>query len=134
MRKIAATIAASIIISTVLPASAAIDKLQKEDGQRFLIGILNLYYNMGKGLFEYGRDVALGLPKLPKAIATDVFQIGQKREPEAYYMTEKERLERERQEKLERRLRAEEEKAKLGAPGAKQKAQEGFPSITTIKE
>lgn len=134
MRTTVAVLAAVWLLAPLSPAEAAIDRLQKEDGQRFVIGMLNLYYNIGKGVLEYGRDVALGLPKLPVAIATDVFQVGQKKEPEAYYMTEREKRERERQERLERRLRVEEEKARLEEPGVPKKAREGLPSITTIKE
>lgn len=113
-----------------LPCSAAIDHLQKEDGQRLVVGLLNLYYNIGKGLFAYTKDTALALDDMPKAVATDVFQVGQKGAPEAYYMTERERQEKEKQKKMEERLRKREEQEKLLQEGV---SPSGKSPLTSIK-
>jgi len=105
------------------PAFASIDKLQKEDGQRLVVGLLNLYYNIGKGFIGYCKDTVYAFPDLPKAIATDVFQVGQQGVP-SYYMTEQEKQEREKQELMEKSLKKEEK-------GLKQK--EGGQGITSIE-
>ena len=77
---------------------------------RFGTGILQLYYNICRGILDFGKTVVVTSPDLPKAVATDVFQVGQKRIPEAYYMTEREKQERERQDELERRLKKQRKK------------------------
>ncbi|MDD5556042.1 MAG: hypothetical protein PHN82_02205 [bacterium] len=129
MRTTAVVFLAVASLAASSPLHAAIDRLQKEDGPRFVVGIMRLYYNIGKWVVEYGRDVALGLPRLPMAIATDIFQVGQQREPDAYYMTERELEERDRQLRREERMRRrEKEEAAEAAPDRRR------PSLTTIRE
>ena len=101
MRKLALLLALFILAVSSLPAFAAIDRLQKEDFPRFALYMARLYYNIGKSMIDYGKTVFLGLDDFPKAVATDVFHIGDKGVPGAYYMTKKERRERERQKHLE---------------------------------
>jgi hypothetical protein len=103
-------IAAAILAAAASPAGAAIDRFTKEDPARFGTGILQLYYNICRGILDFGKTVVVTSPDLPKAVATDVFQVGQKRIPEAYYMTEREKQERERQDELERRLKKQRKK------------------------
>lgn len=117
MHKMAVVLAFFALIAFAYPSSAAIDRIQKEDGMRFGVGILNLYYNIAKGVVIFPKTVVLGLCKLPKAVATDIFQVGQKGEPTAYYMTEKERKEKERQKKQELLLREQEKQNKLYQQG-----------------
>lgn len=116
MRTTAVLILAVAALATASPLHAAIDRFTKEDPARFGTGILQLYYNICKGILDYGKTVVVTAPDLPKAVATDVFQMGQKRVPEAYYMTEREKQERERQDKLQERLEKQEKKEK-GAGG-----------------
>jgi len=104
MHKSAIVLAFAVIIACACPSHAAIDKLQKEDAARFGVGMLNLYYNIGKGIVIFPKTIFLGLAKLPGAVATDIFQVGQKGEPGGYYMTEQERREKEKQKQEERRL------------------------------
>ncbi|MCX6355272.1 MAG: hypothetical protein NTZ78_10270 [Candidatus Aureabacteria bacterium] len=106
------------------PASAAIDKLQKEDAQRLVVGLMNLYYNIGKGFVGYCKDTVYAIPDLPKAIATDVFQVGQKGVP-SYYQTEQEKKELEKQERMEKTLKKEEKKLQQ---------KEGGQGITSIEK
>lgn len=113
MQKMAVVLAFFALIAFAYPSSAAIDRIQKEDGMRFGVGILNLYYNIAKGVVIFPKTVVLGLCELPKAVATDIFQVGQKGVPGAYYMTEQERKEREKQKKEERLLREQGKKDKL---------------------
>lgn len=110
--RIAVALGLLLVVSSPSLAPAAIDKLQKEDGPRFVIGMLNLYYNIGKGLLGYGTDVVTALPDLPKAVATDVFQVGQKSAP-GYYLTEEEKQQIKQQKRTEQQLRAQEKKDKL---------------------
>ncbi len=113
MHKKSVVLAIAALIAFTYPASGAIDKVQKEDGMRFGVGILNLYYNIAKSVVIFPKTVALGLAQLPKAVATDMLQVGQKGEPTAYYMTEKERKEKEKQKKEEQLLRQQEKQNKL---------------------
>ena len=131
MRTTAVVILAVAALAASSPLNAAIDRFTKEDPARFGIGILQLYYNICKGILDYGKTVVVTAPDLPKAIATDVFQVGQKRVPEAYYMTEREKQERERQDKLEKRL--ERQKKKEEAMGGLVGAGSQSP-LTTIKK
>jgi len=117
MHKKSVVLAIAALIAFAYPSSGAIDKLQKEDGMRFGVGILNLYYNIAKGVIIFPQTVVLGLCELPKAVATDIFQVGQKGEPTAYYMTEKERKEKEKQKKEERLLKEQEKQNKLYQEG-----------------
>lgn len=110
MRTTAVVLVAVALVAAVSPAGAAIDRFTKEDPARFGTGILQLYYNICKGCVEFGKTVVVTAPDLPKAVATDVFQVGQKRIPEAYYMTEREKQERERQDQLEKRLQQQKKK------------------------
>lgn len=110
MRTIAIVILAVAALAASSPLHAAIDRFTKEDPARFGTGILQLYYNICKGLLDYGKTVVVTAPDLPKAVATDVFQVGQKRVPEAYYMTEQEKAERARQDKLQERLEKQQKK------------------------
>ncbi len=122
MRATAVVLIAAAILAAAATAGAAIDRFTKEDPARFGTGILQLYYNICKGILYFGKTVVVTSPDLPKAVATDVFQVGQKRIPEAYYMTERERQERARQDDLERRLKKqrkkEQETGGLTGPGA----------------
>jgi hypothetical protein len=129
MNRITVVVATIILLSTCSTLSAAIDHLQKEDFPRFAVGILRLYYNIGKGLVDYTKVVALGLPKLPMAIATDIFQVGQKKEPGTYYMTEQEKKQRDMEKRMQERMKKLEKKG-TPVPG---KGPE-FPSLTSIKE
>ena len=131
MRTTAVVILAVAALAASSPLNAAIDRFTKEDPARFGIGILQLYYNICKGILDYGKTVVVTAPDLPKAIATDVFQVGQKRVPEAYYMTEREKQERERQDKLEKRL--EQQKRKEEGAGGLVGAG-GQSPLTTIKK
>lgn len=122
MRATAVVLIAAAILAAAATAGAAIDRFTKEDPARFGTGILQLYYNICKGILDFGKTVVVTSPDLPKAVATDVFQVGQKRIPEAYYMTERERQERARQDDLERRLKKQRKKEQgtggLTGPGA----------------
>jgi len=111
MNKSKAVLAALMLCAIPSISPAAIDHLQKEDFSRFGIGILRLYYNIGKGAVDYAKVVALGLPKLPMAIATDIFQVGQKKEPGAYYMTEREKKQREMEKRIQERMEKLDKKA-----------------------
>jgi hypothetical protein len=117
MQKMAVVLAFFALIAFAYPSFAAIDRIQKEDGMRFGVGILNLYYNIAKSVVIFPKTVVLGLCELPKAVATDIFQVGQKGVPSAYYMTEKERQEKEKQKKEERLLREQEKQNKLYQQG-----------------
>lgn len=132
MRTLAVVVLAAVAVAAASPAGAAIDRFTKEDPARFGVGILNLYYNICKGLLDYGKTVVVTAPDLPKAVATDVFQVGQKRVPEAYYMTAQELEERDRQDRLQKRLEERERQEREAAvpPGAR----DNRPSLTTIKE
>jgi hypothetical protein len=110
MRTIAVVTLAVAALAAASPLHAAIDRFTKEDPARFGVGILHLYYNICKGLLDYGKTVVVTAPDLPKAVATDIFQVGQKRVPEAYYMTEREKQERDRQDKLQERLERQKKK------------------------
>jgi hypothetical protein len=110
-------VAFALLVACACPSYAAIDKLQKDDAARFGVGMLNLYYNIGKGIVTFPKTIFLGLAKLPGAVATDMFQVGQKGEPGGYYMTEQERLEKEKQKKEERRLEKRAGKNKLSQQG-----------------
>ncbi|MCX6357656.1 MAG: hypothetical protein NT045_07280 [Candidatus Aureabacteria bacterium] len=120
-----------LVAVALLPsrAPAAIDKLQKEDGPRLLIGLLNLYFNIGKGVLEYGRDTVMAADDMPKAIATDVFQVGQKNVPGAYYATEEEKKARVKQKREEEQLHQQEKKDKLLQQGSS-----AAPPITAIQD
>ncbi|MEJ2744418.1 MAG: hypothetical protein P8123_01840 [bacterium] len=117
MSKSAVLVALAFLIVCASPSYAAIDKLQKEDAARFGVGMLNLYYNIAKSIVIFPKTVFLGLAKLPGAVATDIFQVGQKGEPSAYYMTERERREKEKQKKEERRLEEQEKQNRLHQQG-----------------
>jgi hypothetical protein len=117
MHRSAVVLALVVLIACVSPSHAAIDKLQKEDAARFAVGMLNLYYNIAKSIVIFPKTVFLGLAELPGAVATDIFQVGQKGEPGGYYMTEQERREREKQKKEERRLEEREKRNKLYQQG-----------------
>lgn len=132
MRTTALVLLAAAAVAAASPADAAIDRFTKEDPARFGVGILNLYYNICKGLLDYGKTVVVTSPDLPKAIATDVFQVGQKRVPEAYYMTQQELEERDRQDRLQKRLEEREKREKEAAIPPSQR--DNRPSLTTIKE
>lgn len=124
MRTLIPVLLVFVLLAFSYPASAAIDRLQKGDFPRFAIGIANLYYNIGKGCFQYAKDCLVGLPNLPKGVAVDVLNVGKKGEP-AYYLTKKERKERDRQKRLESRLRADEDRA--------ESLDEGDSPLGTIK-
>ena len=118
MRALVPIVAIALLAILAGPSSAAIDKLQREDFPNFAIGMARLYYNVGKGVFQYVKTVIVSAPNLPKGIAVDVFNVGQKAEP-AYYLTKKERRERDRQKRMESRLeeqRRREEEAQGGGP------------------
>ncbi len=117
MHRSAVVLALAILIACAHPSHAAIDKIQKEDAARFGVGMLNLYYNIAKGIVIFPKTVFLGLAKLPGAVATDIFQVGQKGEPAAYYMTEQERREKEKQKKEEQLLKKQEKQNKLYQQG-----------------
>ena len=117
MQKMAVVLALFALIALAYPSYAAIDRIQKEDGMRFGVGILNLYYNILNGVAIFPKIVFLGLCDLPKAVATDVFQVGQKGVPSAYYMTEKERQEKEKQNKTEQLLKEQEKQNKMFQQG-----------------
>lgn len=122
MRTLSLAVATIILFAFSHPASAAIDRLQKQDFPRFAIYMLRLYYNIGKSTLDYTKTCITSLPDLPKAVYYGVLQGGRKGEPRGYYMTRKERREYERQKRLERL----EEKRK--------KAEEEETSLTAIKE
>lgn len=117
MHKSAVLLALVVLIACAYPSHAAIDKIQKEDAARFGVGMLNLYYNIAKGIIIFPKTLFLGLSKLPGAVATDMLQVGQKGEPGGYYMTEEERREKEKQKKEERRLEKQEKQNKLYQQG-----------------
>jgi hypothetical protein len=113
MQKMAVALALIALIALAYPSSASIDRVQKEDGMRFGVGILNLYYNILKSVAIFPKTMFLGLCDLPKAVATDVFQVGQKGVPSAYYMTEQERQEKEKQKTQEQLLKEQEKQGKM---------------------
>jgi hypothetical protein len=111
------------VICFATPSHAAIDRLQGKDFPNLAIGLLNLYYNIGKGALIGTRDVVVNIPSLPKAIMTDVLGIRTEGAPSAYYMTEKEKRERRRQKRLEERLERERELEQAKTSGAPRKSE-----------
>ncbi len=107
-----------LLLSIPTLSPAAIDRLQKEDGARLAVGLLRLYYNIGKSCLVFAKTLVVSAPNLPKGIATDIFHIQPEGAPSAYYMTKEEKKEREKQKRLEKRLEKEleleEEKEKDG--------------------
>lgn len=112
MHRSVVVFAIAFLAACACSSHAAIDKLQKEDASRFGVGILNLYYNIAKGVIVFPKTLFLGLAKLPGAAATDMLQVGQKGEPGGYYMTEGERREKEKLKKEERLLKEQEKQSK----------------------
>jgi hypothetical protein len=101
----------AILFAATTAGNAAIDKLQKQDARNLAVGMLQLYYNIGKSCIEFTKDTVLALPNLPKGIAVDIFHIGGEEAPSAYYMTAKEKREREQGKRLEKAMEKEEKKA-----------------------
>jgi hypothetical protein len=130
MQKMAVVLATVALLAFAHPSSAAIDRVQKEDGMRFGVGILNLYYNILSAVVVFPKTVFLGLCDLPKAVATDMLQVGQKGEPSAYYMTERERQEKEKQKAQEELLKQKEKGEKMLQEGIR--PSENLP-MTKIK-
>jgi hypothetical protein len=117
----------------ISPVSGAIDRIEKEDGERFVVGFLRLYYNIGKGLVDFTKTAVLSIPSVPRAVATDILNVGQKTAPSAYYMTEQERKERKRQKRLEAQQRKEYEDTLIKERGGKPGDKDNFMPDTHIK-